>query len=159
MSNLNVFAPQLYILSQGQCIYKGTVPYLIPYLKTLGLYCPTYHNPADFSMFTLQYLLLLVHVPQLFCMIAAFSGSSFCSRLSAFACDSVIEVASGEYGDLNPVLFEAVQGGMCALEEKNQSVCATICPVVSNRCYSTHGRVCCREVTVTAVPSSKEETC
>lgn len=47
----------------------------------------------------------------------------------------VIEVASGEYGDLNPVLFEAVQGGLCSDETKKNSrdKSDSSCP---SQCYS-----------------------
>lgn len=55
----------------------------------------------------------------------------------------VIEVASGEYGDLNPVLFEAVQGGLCSDEtkknsrDKSDSSCPSQCYSVSDRIRST----------------------
>lgn len=58
---------------------------------------------------------------------------------------TVIEVASGEYGDLNPVLFEAVQGGLCSEEskknsrDKSDSSCPSQCHSVSDACtFITH---------------------
>lgn len=61
---------------------------------------------------------------------------SMCMNSAVFPL-AVIEVASGEYGDLNPVLFEAVQGGLCSDESKKNSIDkndpTTSCP---SQCYN-----------------------
>ncbi|KAF5280008.1 hypothetical protein FQA39_LY05389 [Lamprigera yunnana] len=39
---------QLYALADGNCIFQGPVRQLQPHLASVGLECPSYHNPADF---------------------------------------------------------------------------------------------------------------
>ncbi|XP_028665406.2 ATP-binding cassette sub-family G member 4-like isoform X2 [Erpetoichthys calabaricus] len=46
---LNLF-DKLYILSQGQCVYSGTVSYLTTFLAKFGLHCRKYHSPAALIM-------------------------------------------------------------------------------------------------------------
>lgn len=62
---------RLYLLADGQCIYRGPTLDVVPFLSSMGLNCPSYHNPADFIM----------------------------------------EVASGDYGDMIGKLSETVQNG------------------------------------------------
>ncbi|XP_035215031.1 ATP-binding cassette sub-family G member 1-like isoform X2 [Stegodyphus dumicola] len=40
---------KLYMLAEGQCIYRGSTKDLIPFLAKQGLACPQYHNPTDFA--------------------------------------------------------------------------------------------------------------
>ncbi|XP_077485159.1 ATP-binding cassette sub-family G member 1-like [Amblyomma americanum] len=39
---------QLYMLSEGKCIYHGLVEKLLPFLESQNLRCPLYNSPSDF---------------------------------------------------------------------------------------------------------------
>lgn len=41
----------VYVLAQGQCVYRGTSNDTLSYLAENGLQCPMYHSLADFREF------------------------------------------------------------------------------------------------------------
>ncbi|XP_034826842.1 dnaJ homolog subfamily C member 10-like [Maniola hyperantus] len=41
---------QVYILANGLNIYNGSSADTVPYLASVGLHCPMYHNPADYVL-------------------------------------------------------------------------------------------------------------
>lgn len=80
----------LYAISEGQCIYQGSIKGLVPYLEESGLHCPSYHNPADYCKYAL------------------------CVRQGIYNQDEfiVLEIASGEFGNYTEILVEKSGNGL-----------------------------------------------
>lgn len=41
----------VYVLAEGKCIYQGASSNTVAFMANVGLYCPQYHNPADFCKY------------------------------------------------------------------------------------------------------------
>lgn len=39
---------QVYVLSNGECMYQGCTNSLVPFMQSVDMPCPVYHNPADY---------------------------------------------------------------------------------------------------------------
>ena len=123
---------RLYLLADGQCIYRGPTLDVVPFLSSMGMDCPSYHNPADFSKYLFEWddssftwglcrdvAVEILEAFKLFTYHQASSGwfNIFISiGVDIIVCwslmiSSVMEVASGDYGDMIGKLAEAVQNG------------------------------------------------
>ncbi|XP_076227054.1 ATP-binding cassette sub-family G member 1 isoform X2 [Nomia melanderi] len=40
----------IYVIAEGQCVYRSTVDDLVPFLQQVGIECPKHYNPADFMI-------------------------------------------------------------------------------------------------------------
>lgn len=49
---------QVYVLAQGQCVYRGASGATLAYLAENGLQCPMYHSLADFRKFLIYFFFL-----------------------------------------------------------------------------------------------------
>jgi ATP-binding cassette subfamily G (WHITE) protein 4 len=39
----------VYVVTAGQCAFRGLVKDVVPFLQHVGIDCPKHYNPADFS--------------------------------------------------------------------------------------------------------------
>ena len=68
------------ILSEGMSIYRGSAEHMVPYLSSMGLRCPSYHNPADFVIEVASG----EHDPRAVSKLAAAQKEDFCKQEEGF---------------------------------------------------------------------------
>lgn len=90
-------------------MYQGNVGGLVPFLSSMGLECPGYHNPADYGTYRpidrCEWNLNDTEGHR-------FSNQRFCA---------VMEVACGEHGECVHKLVMAVNNGKCANYQHHQA--------------------------------------
>lgn len=89
----------LYTLAEGQCVYQGSIQQLVPFLGSLGLVCPSYHNPASFCKII---YIVVVKKQKIFMYMPIIIYLKYLL---------VIEVSCGEYGDNVKKLVDAIKNG------------------------------------------------
>ncbi|KAJ4448776.1 hypothetical protein ANN_00167 [Periplaneta americana] len=97
----------LYVVAEGNCIYQGSIKGMVPYLSEVGLECPSYHNPADFGMINKNSEKFYYYTTYL----ARLHPHPLSSNMRVNF--SVLEISTGDYGDHNGALVEAIQNGKC----------------------------------------------
>ena len=112
---------RIYLLAEGQCIYRGLTTKVVDFLSDLGLVCPNYYNPADYGI---QSTDSSTHYP-----LMAFDIINNHFRL--FGRLAVIDVATGKYGYKVDQMVRLIDNGKSDLwnvdgrEEKMKSYNAT----------------------------------
>ncbi|KAL1380614.1 hypothetical protein pipiens_001407 [Culex pipiens pipiens] len=59
-SDLLELFDDVYVLSSGRCMYRGSLDGMIPYFENVGLVCPQYYNRADFALSTIRDYILSI---------------------------------------------------------------------------------------------------
>lgn len=68
-ASLYALFDQVYIIAEGMCIYNGASDNTVQFLASVGLQCPMYHNPADYSKFFYEIFLMIIFIVYYICLL------------------------------------------------------------------------------------------
>lgn len=92
---------QVYILAMGECLYQGGTEKMVPYLHSVNLPCPMYHNPADYS--ECLFVCLSMHVRVLNAIHAlVYTHAIVSTNLFRYLLFNIILIAVNSYCNVMP---------------------------------------------------------